>query len=64
MTATPPRSCAFVLSEEEVELLIQLCIAEITSQNDMLLDNMEGEIRNISVYNLEQICRKLDRSLL
>ena len=63
MTATP-RSCAPLLSEEEVELLMQLCSAEINSQDGLLLDEAEGEIRDISVYNLEQVARKLERSLL
>jgi hypothetical protein len=63
MTATP-RSCAIVLSSEQVELLVQLCEAEINTQDGLLLNEVDGEIRDISVYNLEQVARKLERSLL
>lgn len=57
-------SCAFVMSEEEVRVLIQLCSDEISAQDKMDLSGPEDDIRNISVFNLEQICRKLERSLL
>lgn len=59
-----PKTCAVVFSKEQVGLLIQLCEAEINAQSVMLLDEAEGEIRDISIYNLEQIARKLDVSLL